>query len=88
MIVLQALYLSLLAPYLIRHINNTGGYDSEISDDEEENSRSNSAAGDSDGGGGSSADEQETERRRDRFHRKQKEILKQVEREEKQAMGK
>ena len=73
----------------------TGGYDSEISDadsDDDADSGGGAAggsrgrrAGDSDAD--SSADEEEVEKRRDSFRRKQREILKQVEREERQAMG-
>lgn len=59
-----------------------GGYDSEISDSGDERSDSEDA-----GAANSSADEHEVMRRRDEFRRKQRDVLKQVEREEKQAMG-
>lgn len=64
-------------------IDDTGGYDSELSDSEADSDAEGRRSD-----GDSSADEQEVDRRREDFRRKQRDRLKQVEREEKQAMGK
>lgn len=61
----------------------TGGYDSEISDDDSDREERNS-----DSGSSSDGDNYAMDRRRHEFSRRQRDRLKQVELEEKQAMGK